>query len=59
MTARVDSFIMHPFLTEKKGICPREEGGELLSELFSVPPYTSHGFRANIYKISFAFHLLT
>lgn len=56
---RVGSFIMYPFLTEKKAFAPGEEGGELLSELFSVPPSTSHGFRANIYKVSFTFILRT
>lgn len=57
---RVGSFIMYPFLTEKKkAFAPGEEGGELPSELFSVPPSTSHGFRANIYKVSFAFNLRT
>lgn len=61
---RVGSFIMYPFLTgeKKKGggkhLPPGEEGGELLSE-FSIPTPTSHGFRANIYKVSFTFNLRT
>lgn len=56
---RVGSFIMYPLLTEKRHLPPGEEGGELLSEFFSVPPSTSHGFRANIHKVSFAFNLRT
>lgn len=50
---------MYPFLTENKAFARGEEGGELPSEFFSVPPSTSHGFRANIHKSSFAFNLRT